>query len=92
MGLGLAALADPASFSWAGPWMARVRAPGDQEPRFVVMYGVPSGVAWDPSAVTSAEGWAITDGYLVAPGDVALAGRGLEGDRHVAGTGTFPSG
>ena len=93
------------------------------------MYGVPSGVAWDPSGVTQADGWAITDGFLIAPGDVALArpqspsatgrhgaveglwiapaagqparavtsvmalgGKGLDGDRHVAGTGTFPSG
>ncbi|MHB2022671.1 MAG: MOSC domain-containing protein [Mycobacteriales bacterium] len=129
LGLGLAAVADPASFAWAGPWLARVRPPGEREPRFVVMYGVPSGVAWDPSGVSEAEGWTITDGYLLAPGDVALArparpalpttvgtveaiwvasaagqparsvasvaalaGRGLEGDRHVAGTGTFPSG
>src|SRR5439155_22060131 len=30
---------------------------------------------------------------VALPGSVrALAGRGLEGDRHVAGTGTFPSG
>lgn len=129
MGLGLAAVADPGSFSWAGPWIARVQPPGGQGPRFVVMYGVPSGVAWDPSGASETEGWTITDGYLVAPGDVALAmparpplpttagaveaiwiaagagrparsltsaaalaGRGLEGDRHVAGTGTFPSG
>ena len=93
------------------------------------MYGVPSGVAWDPAGVTQAGGWEITDGFLIAPGDVAqarparpspptsagtiegiwiaaaagepaqlvstvlaLAGRGLDGDRHVAGTGTFPSG
>ena len=129
MGLGLAPLADPASFSWAGPWLARVRPQSEQAPRFVVMYGVPSGVVWDPAGISEADDWTITDGYLVAPGDVALArptrpplpttvgmveaiwiapaagrpaqslgsvtalaGRGLEGDRHVAGTGTFPSG
>lgn len=93
------------------------------------MYGVPSGVAWDPFAVTDTQGWTITGGFLIAPGDVALAppttpsvplgvgtveallvapaagqtarslssvaalaGKGLDGDRHVLGTGTFPSG
>jgi MOSC domain-containing protein YiiM len=93
------------------------------------MYGVPSGVAWDPSGVTATAGWRIVEGFLIAPGDVALArpsvpsprlavgrveeiwvapaaglparslksvsalaGKGLDGDRHVAGTGTFPSG
>ncbi|MDA8186266.1 MAG: hypothetical protein M0035_17915 [Actinomycetota bacterium] len=134
MGLGLAPVANPASFSWAGPWVARVAPAGQQERRAVVMYGVPSGVVWDPSGVTRAGDWAIVDGFLVAPGDVALAratrpratspsatrllgtveglyvapaageparaltsvmalaGRGLDGDRHVVGTGTFPSG
>ncbi len=126
--LGLVPVVDPASFSWAGPWIARIRA-GAQAPRAVVMYGIPSGVAWDPSGVTDGEGWAIEDGFVVAPLDVALAppardpapatagtvteirvattaaapsvsvvsiralaGRGLEGDRHVTGEGTFPSG
>jgi MOSC domain-containing protein YiiM len=93
------------------------------------MYGVPSGVAWDPAGATEAPGWRIEDGFLIATLDVALtrpspavpptavgrveqllvapaageparmvpevralAGGGLEGDRHVAGTGTFPSG
>jgi hypothetical protein len=70
--LGLVPVVDPASFSWAGPWIARVRADG-AAPRAVVMYGIPSGVAWDPSGVTEAEGWAIEDGFVVAPLDVALA-------------------
>jgi hypothetical protein len=129
MGLGLAPLAGAASSSWAGPWIARVQSADGAQRCAVVMYGVPSGVAWDPTGVTQADGWAITDGFLIAPGDVtqarparpsppasagtiegiwiapaagepaqlvntvlALAGRGLDGDRHVAGTGTFPSG
>ncbi len=129
MGLGLAALADPASFSWAGPWLARLQPAGEGGRRWVVMYGVPSGVVWDPSGVTDTDGWRVVDGFLIAPGDVALArpsspspppaagtveeiwvaraageparsltsvsalaGKGLDGDRHVAGTGTFPSG
>jgi MOSC domain-containing protein YiiM len=93
------------------------------------MYGVPSGVVFDPAGTTQEAGWLIEDGFLLAAGDIALArpprrdpaamsgtvqalwiataagkparrlqratalaGRGLEGDRHVAGTGTFPSG
>jgi MOSC domain-containing protein YiiM len=126
--LGLVPVVDPGSFAWAGPWIARVRVDGAPS-RAVVMYGIPSGVAWDPSGVCEQEGWQIEDGFVVAPLDVALAppartavptapgtvaeiriapaagvpsvavesaralaGRGLEGDRHVTGDGTFPSG
>jgi hypothetical protein len=129
LGLGLVPVADAASFSWAGPWIGWVRASSGAQRRAVVMYGVPSGVAWDPSGVTSAQGWQLEGGLVVAaldialarpplpqapatPGTVeaiyvaaeagaparavedvrALAGRGLDGDRHVRGSGTFPSG
>jgi hypothetical protein len=128
LGLGLARIAEPAAFSWPGPWIARVRAPGAGR-RSVVMFGVPSGVVWDPAGDGELDPASIEDGFLVAATDVALAlppraaapaapgtvegiwiaeaagtpavaceavramaGRGLEGDRHVAGTGTFPSG
>jgi MOSC domain-containing protein YiiM len=131
LGLGLARIDAPDSFTWAGPWIARVKPPGeDQAARFVVMFGVPSGVIWDPAgqAVEIPNAW-LTHGFLVAAGDIALArpslpappegagsveliclapsagqpaqdrpqaralpGRGLEGDRHVSGRGTFPSG
>jgi hypothetical protein len=128
LGLGLVPVADAQSFAWAGPWLARVRPPAE-EPRFVVMYGVPSGVVWDPAGDGSVAAAPVTDGFLVAAADVALArppraepprgagtleqiwiaaaageparaldavrahaGRGLEGDRHTLGTGTFPSG
>jgi MOSC domain-containing protein YiiM len=136
LGLGLAPLANPASFSWPGPWIARLRSAEGDELRSVVMYGVPSGIVWDPASGSDtvrrreddlAE--AIADGFLVAAADIALArpprpsadatvgvveqicvapaagetiellesaraipGRGLEGDRHVIGRGTFPSG
>lgn len=70
LGLGLAPLADPASFSWPGPWIARQRMPSG-ELRAVVMYGVPSGVVWDPAGDT-AEGQ-IEDGFLIAAADVSLA-------------------
>jgi MOSC domain-containing protein YiiM len=127
--LGLVPVLDPSSFAWAGPWIARIRSTAGDASRAVVMYGIPSGVAWDPSRVTDDEGWEIEEGFVVAPLDVALArplqpaaptargtveeiriapaagvpsepvgtvhalaGRGLEGDRHVTGDGTFPSG
>ncbi|MBV8999036.1 MAG: MOSC domain-containing protein [Solirubrobacterales bacterium] len=123
LGLGLAPIADPSTFSWPGPWIARA------DGRFVVMYGVPSGVVWDPVGGAEVEPAAIEQGLVVAASDIALArppravapatigtiealavagsagepvrlltearalaGQGLEGDRHVAGTGTFPSG
>jgi hypothetical protein len=93
------------------------------------MYGVPSGVVWDPAGDGALDEGSIDAGFLVAATDVALAlpqrppaptgsgtleaicvasaagepvrtleavraiaGRGLEGDRHVSGRGTFPSG
>jgi hypothetical protein len=64
MGLGLARVADPASFAWAGPWIARVRPHGRDERHAVVMYGIPSGVVWDPAGVTDTPGWLIVDGFL----------------------------
>jgi hypothetical protein len=123
-GLGLVPVADAATFSWPGPWIARRPARYGAGPRAVVMFGVPSGAIWEP-AETAEE---ILDGYVVAPLDlaawpprpaaeagvglvealvvapdaeapvvlvdeaVAIAGRGLEGDRYAAGAGTFASG
>jgi MOSC domain-containing protein YiiM len=123
LGLGLARIADPETFSWPGPWIGRA------EGRFVVMYGVPSGVVWDPAGGPELARESIEAGFLLAAGDIALArpprpvvptgagtvetiavassagepaqllqsaralaGHGLAGDRHVSGTGTFPSG
>lgn len=128
LGLGIARVAEPAAFSWAGPWLARVRLP-EAAPRYVVMYGVPSGVAWDPTGNAEISNEWVEDGFIVAAADIALAlpawpglpaaagtvegiwiaaaagnpvqgptavhalaGRGLAGDRHVTGAGTFPSG
>jgi len=128
LGLGLVRIAEPRSFAWAGPWLARVRPP-DGGRRFVVMYGVPSGAVWDPGGDVAIEADWIEDGFVVAAADIALArpsmdeaptavgvveaiciaaragepvlslqavralaGRGLDGDRHVDGAGTFPSG
>jgi hypothetical protein len=134
LGLGLVPVDDAASFSWPGPWIGWARSasgaqPGRRRRRAVVMYGVPSGVVWDPSGATDVDGWELEGGHVIAATDIALArpprpeaptaagavegifvapkagapaqalqsvralaGEGLEGDRHVAGTGTFPSG
>lgn len=129
LGVGLAAVANPRSFSWPGPWIARSDPASPGAARSVVMFGVPSGVVWDPAGADEFEPDWIADGFLVAASDIALArpgrppapvtpgtveaiciaasagepahspeavravaGRGLEGDRHVSGTGTFPSG
>jgi hypothetical protein len=129
LGLGLVPVADAVSFSWAGPWIGWMRGAGAAGRRAVVMYGVPAGVAWDPSGATEAEGWQLEGGFVIAALDIALAPpplpsaplttgrieaiyvaseagappralaearalaeRGLEGDRHVVGKGTFPSG
>ncbi len=129
LGLGLARVADPVSFSWAGPWIARIGQPGAGDRRSVVMYGVPSGVVWDPAGGREVSNDAIEQGFVLAAADIALAlpprrpapavsgtvesinvapgageparslqtaraipGHGLAGDRHVEGTGTFPSG
>ncbi len=125
LGIGLVRIADPASFTWPGPWIGRARDPD----RYVVMYGVPSGVVWDPAGGSEIDRAEIADGFIVAAADIALAmprrpeapvgagvverlavastagdparimesaralaGHGLEGDRHVTGKGTFPSG
>jgi hypothetical protein len=127
-GLGIVRVAGPGAFSWPGPWIARIDPPAGGT-RFVVMYGVPSGVVWDPAGDGQVDNGWITDGYVVAASDIALAlpqapaapigtgvvegiwvsasagipaggpdsvralpGRGLDGDRHVTGAGTFPSG
>lgn len=129
LGMGLVPIADAGSFSWAGPWIGWVRPASGDGRLAVVMFGVPSGVAWDPSGATRAGGWRLEGGFALAALDIALArprlpeapaatgkveaifvaqdagapaqpldsvrafaGRGLEGDRHVTGKGTFPSG
>ena len=120
---GLVPIADAATFSWPGRWLARVRV-GDGD-HAVVMFGSPSGALFDPSGAV-AGGGTIEEGWLVAPLDpglesgrpygtevgrgvvagllvapaaeqalvqvesvVAVAGRGLEGDRYATGRGTF---
>jgi hypothetical protein len=66
-GLGLVAVADPASFAWPGSWIARRPQRASGEPRAVVMFGVPSGPIWDPAETTDE----ILDGFVVAPLELA---------------------
>ena len=73
LGVGIARVADPGSFSWPGPWIARSSASAAAERRSVVMYGVPSGVLWDPAGgAPLGDGW-IDDGFILAASDIALA-------------------
>lgn len=85
LGLGLVPVADAGSFSWAGPWLARVRPPGG-EPRFVVMYGVPSGVVWDPGGDGRVDNGELSDGYVVAAADIAMARPTLPAPPQTVGT------
>jgi hypothetical protein len=62
-GLGLVPIADPQAFEWAGPWIA-IRG-GEA----CVMFGVPSGPVFEPAGASDA---AITEGFLLAPLDVAV--------------------
>jgi hypothetical protein len=65
--LGLVPIADPATFSWPGEWLARVRAEdGDHA---VLMYGSPSGPIVDPAGALE-RGGTIEQGWLVAPLDL----------------------
>ncbi len=128
LGLGLVPVSDAAVFSWPGPWIGRFRSLVGRH-RAVVMYGVPSGVVFDPATPGLEGDDELVDGFVIAAADIALArpqhpgapttvgevrtilvapkagaparslesaralaGRGLDGDRHVTGHGTFPSG
>ena len=66
-GLGLVPVQDAATFSWAGPWIARRPARDGSGPRAVVMFGVPSGAIWDPAETTDE----ILDGAVLAALDLA---------------------
>jgi hypothetical protein len=72
LNLGLVPVADARSFAWPGPWLARVKPP-EAGTRFVVMYGVPSGVIWDPARAGIVENEWIEDGFVIAAADIALA-------------------
>jgi len=64
--LGLVPIAEPASFDWAGQWIAIV------DGHAVVMFGSPSGVWLDPAGAYDGHA-AITAGWMVTPLDLHLA-------------------
>ena len=67
-GLGLVPVEAPGAFAWAGPWIAwRPRSDGRGRAA-VVMFGVPSGVVFDPAGTTDE----ILAGMVPAALDVAL--------------------
>jgi MOSC domain len=69
--LGLVPIAEPAAFSWPGPWIALLRAADGDGRVGAVAFGAPPGVAWHP--LDGPETFAdVEAGYLVAPADVAL--------------------
>jgi hypothetical protein len=77
--LGLAPIADAASFDWPGQWIAVV----DGE-HAVVMFGSPSGVWLDPAGVYR-EG-SITAGWMVTPLDLHLPAEAPYGREAGAGS------
>jgi MOSC domain-containing protein YiiM len=66
-GLGLVGVDGVASFAWAGSWIGIRPALEDGEPRAVVMFGVPSGVIWDPAGTEDS----LLRGFVVAPLELA---------------------
>jgi hypothetical protein len=58
--LGLVPVDDPAAFTWPGPFLARLGEPD----AWVVMFGVPPGVIFDPAGGTAAG--AVTEAFVVA--------------------------
>src|SRR4051794_12060426 len=70
-GLGLVPIAEPATFNWAGPWLAVLRGADGNGSVGAVAFGAPPGIAWSPMGGSETFD-AIERGYLVAPADVAL--------------------
>lgn len=73
--LGLVGVADPQDFSWPGHWIARLEPAAGEDRPAVVMFGVPSGVVWDPRERPPAAAEPIAEGFVVAPLDLHLPGR-----------------
>lgn len=67
--LGLVPIADAATFSWPGQWLARVRTADGEHA--VVMFGSPSGAIFDPAGALGGGG-TIEEGWLVARLDLHL--------------------
>ena len=71
--VGLVPVADPANFSWAGPWMALLPAADSADTRAAVAFGSPPGIAWAPFPTAPFDH--VRQGFVIAPADVALTGR-----------------
>jgi hypothetical protein len=83
--LGLVPIADPAAFSWPGPWLALVRAADGDGHVGAVAFGAPPGLAWHP--LGGPETFAAVElGYVVAPADVALWAPSERHDARAAGS------
>jgi hypothetical protein len=63
-GLGPVPIREPRRFSWPGPWLA-VLADGSA----AVAFGSPPGLVWAPAGAVFED---VSEGYLIAPADVAL--------------------
>lgn len=64
-GLGLVAVANPQTFAWAGPWIAQITDDDDSD-RYMVMFGVPSGMVFDPLKSAIETPGRIAAGYVLA--------------------------
>lgn len=74
--LGLVPIADPAGFSWPGPWIAVLPAPDSGDIRGAVAFGSPPGIAWSPLPTGPFEH--VRQGFLIAPVDIAEVGHETE--------------
>lgn len=64
-GLGLVAVREPQQFAWAGPWVAQLIDEDDAD-RYVIMFGIPSGVIFDPLGLPADAPGRIGAGYVLA--------------------------
>lgn len=64
-GLGLVAVAEPQEFAWAGPWIAQL-IHEDGTDRYVIMFGIPSGMIFDPAGLSPDGTGRVQAGYVLA--------------------------
>lgn len=67
--LGLVPIAEPASFAWAGQWLAVVGSADGEHA--VLMFGSPSGVFFDPAGAYTDRAQVLA-GWMLAPLDIHL--------------------